>query len=391
MNLKNTGGYVDYLDDTTWQQLVAGVLGCDGIEVISRHSEEIFVGAGAGTTLYRVSGTAAAVGRRAAEWSVVIKVLSLDQTSFQSISTDEGSWDYWKREWHVYQSPWLQQLPGPFVAPRVVATGEISAEADKALAWIAMEDLQASDRRPWQAGEFREVARHLGTFNGHYLCGRPLPTDPWLSRNWIRGWTELAKPFVELLPTISSHPVAGRLFTSDLIDDLIQLWDEREKWYQVLERLPQTLCHNDVFPRNLFVRGDGRTSQSVAIDWAFCGQGAVGQELSGLVGTTQPFMESRPERWDDLERDCLDGYADGLRQAGWHDSDEILLGYLVSTALRFGIGSLAPALSLTLTEEYRDLVTRVFGCSRDEFITNVASVFRFQQRRIHRARALLGM
>ena len=390
MITKGTGGYVDYLEDTTWQQLVAGLLGSDGIEVIGRHSEEIFVGVGTGTRLYRVIGTATD-GGRPVEWKLVIKVISLDKMSFQSVSTDQSSWDYWKREWYVYQSPWLQQLPGPLVAPRVLGTGEILAEADKELAWIALEDLQALDRRPWQAGEFREVARHLGMFNGDYLSGRPLPTDPWLSRNWIRGWTELAEPFVELLPTISSHPDAGRLFTPDLIDCLIQLWDEREKLYQVLERLPQTLCHNDVFPRNLFVRGDGRTNRSVAIDWAFCGYGPVGQELSALVGATQPFMESRPERWDELERDCLDGYADGLRQAGWHDSDEVLLGYLVSTVLRFGIGSLAPALGLTLTGEHRDLVTRVFGCSYDEFITNAASVFRFQEQRIHRARALLGM
>jgi len=36
MITKDTGGYVDYLEDTTWQQLVASLLGCDGIEVIGR-------------------------------------------------------------------------------------------------------------------------------------------------------------------------------------------------------------------------------------------------------------------------------------------------------------------------------------------------------------------
>ena len=34
----------------------------------------------------------------------------------------------------------------------VLGTGEILAEADKELAWIALEDLQALDRRPWHAG-----------------------------------------------------------------------------------------------------------------------------------------------------------------------------------------------------------------------------------------------
>ena len=60
-----------------------------------------------------------------------------------------------------------------------------------------------------------------------------------------------------LLSTVSSHPVAGRIFTPDLVDDFIEIWNLREKLYQALDQLPQTLCHNDVFPRNLFVRAEG--------------------------------------------------------------------------------------------------------------------------------------
>jgi hypothetical protein len=117
----------------------------------------------------------------------------------------------------------------------------------------------------------------------------------------------------------------------------------------------------------------------------------VGQELTALVGASQAFFESRPERWDDLERDCLDGYAEGLRQAGWHGSDEILLGYLLSSALRFGLGALPPLLGLTLTTDHEDLVGRVFGCSYDEFIGNAAAFRQFQQRRIQQTKALLGL
>jgi hypothetical protein len=192
--LKDAGKYVDYIDDATWQRLVGALLDSDGVEILSRHSREIFVGVGAGTRLYRVAGTAVNGGRRPADWSMVVKVLTLDQLNFQSISPDQTAWDYWKREWHVYRSPWQQQLPGPLVAPRCLATGEILAETDSELAWIAMEDLQALDHRPWPAGNFRQVARHLGTFNGDYLTGSALPTDPWLSRDWLRGWTELAEP-----------------------------------------------------------------------------------------------------------------------------------------------------------------------------------------------------
>ena len=73
---------------------------------------------------------------------MIVKVLTFERLPFQSISADQSSWDYWKREWYVYRSAWLQELPGPLVAPRCLATGE-SHETDKELAWIAMEDLAA--------------------------------------------------------------------------------------------------------------------------------------------------------------------------------------------------------------------------------------------------------
>jgi hypothetical protein len=382
--------YVDYIEETTWQQLVCTLLDSENAEIISRDSQEIFAGVGTGTHLYRVTGTAAS-RRRPVDWTMIIKVFTLDQLNFQSISTDQTSWDYWKREWHVYRSPWQQELPGPLIAPRCLASGEVLTETDEELAWIAMNDLQAMDVRPWPATHFREVARHVGDFNGEYLSGRPLPNDSWLSRNWLRGWTEQAEPVMEMLPTASSHPVAGRIFNPELIDDLVELWEQREKLYQILDQLPQTLCHNDVFPRNSFANSLNRPNQSVAIDWAFCGPAPVGQELSALVGASQIFRESRPECWENLERDCIDGYTEGLREVGWSGSDEILLGYFVSIALRFGIGSVPPALGLTLTDEHRDLIGRIFGCSYDEFVTHVAIGLRFQQRRIRQAKALLGL
>ena len=91
--LKDAGKYVDYIDDATWQRLVGALLDSDGVEILSRHSREIFVGVGAGTRLYRVAGTAVNGGRRPADWSMVVKVLTLDQLNFQSISPDQTAWD----------------------------------------------------------------------------------------------------------------------------------------------------------------------------------------------------------------------------------------------------------------------------------------------------------
>lgn len=58
---------------------------------------------------------------------------------------------------------------------------------------------------------------------------------------------------------------------------------------------------------------------------------------------------------------------------------------------RFGLGALPPVLGLTLTTEHQDLVGRVFGCWSDKFVGNAAAFMQFQQRRIHQAKALLGL
>jgi hypothetical protein len=387
----SNGDYLDHIPQSSWLQAVRTLLDDDGAEILTRRGEEIFVGIGAGTRVFRVTGTASVGRHRTVDWTMIVKILTQNRLSFQSTSTDATRWDYWKREWHVYRSSWQQNLTGPLIAPRCFGSGEITLnETDEQLAWIAMQDLRSAPHQLWSEPQFKMTARHLGVFNGRYLCGAPQPTDSWLSRNWLRGWTEQTSQVMHLLPAAAGHPVAGRVFTRELIEDLCLTWEQREKLYAALEQLPKSFGHNDVFPRNVFL-GEREEVKSVAIDWAFCGPAPVGQELSALVGASQVFMESRPDRWDDLERACLEGYTGGLREADWAGAEEVLTGYVLSTALRFGIGSLPPVLALTLTTEHMDMAGRLFGCSYDEFLANAAAVMRFQQHRIHHARALVGL
>lgn len=382
---------LDLIDGETWQRLVGTLLDSDDAEIVERTSHEILSGMGSGTRLFRVMGRAAAGGRAPVPWTMVIKILTHERMGFQSLGRDRQAWDYWKREWHAYRSPWVQGLTGLLVSPRCLGTGESGGESGADSAWIAMEDMRAHEHRPWSKHHFVDVAQHIGLFNGGTLTRESWPSEAWFSREWIRGWSDLAEPLIEQLPSASEHPVAGRIYTRHAVNDLVSVWEHREQFYAVLTRLPQTICHNDVFPRNLFVAPDG-SGKSVAIDWAFCGPGAIGQELSALVGATMVFHESRPDDWEDLERECLAGYTDGLRRAGWDgSSDEALLGYLASTVLRFGVGGLPPVLGTTLTTQYRGVVEHIFGCSYDDYVENAAAVVRFQQRRIHRVVALLGL
>jgi hypothetical protein len=384
--------YLDYLNDTSWRGIVGGLLDTEPVEILGRHSEELLTGAGVGTQIFRVTGTAATAAKQSVDWGVIVKLLTLDKLAFQSTSADPSSWDYWKREWWVYRSAWQQELPGPLVAPRCFGTGVIAAtDGIQEVAWIAMEDVATVTHSAWPKKHFCEVARHLGIFNGSYLYDQPIPSEPWLARDWLRGWTELSEPLMPDLPKAAAHPVAGRIFTSKINKDLRWLWDQRHKLYSTLDHLPQTLCHNDIFPRNMFLRG-APCSQSVAIDWASCGLAPIGQELSALIGATLAFRESFPNRWDDLERDCVSGYTAGLREAGWSSGkEEAFIGYLLSLVLRWAAASPRVLFSLTMTTEHIGLISRLFGCSLDEFVENAAAVMSFMQRRIHQTKALLGL
>jgi hypothetical protein len=379
------------IDEARWPELVDALLDGNGSRIVARRCEETLTGAGAGTRIYRVTGTARD-HRGPIDWSLVVKFLSLDVYDYQIVSTDQHAWNYWKREWHAYRAPWQQQLAGPFVAARCLGTGDAaSPPSEGEVAWIAMEDLADNDVRPWSTTQFRTVAQDIGRFNGAFLTGQALSSDPWLSRQWIRNWTEQATPMLALLSDASLQPAIEKIFPPDVISDLTQLWERRETLCDVLDQLPQTLCHNDVFPRNVFLR-PSLPDRSVAIDWAFCGTGAVGQELGPLVGASLAFFESRPGCWDDLERVCLDGYTEGLRAAGWSDTtDEVLLGYLLSSTLHFGLGALTPILGVTLDEAQRPVVEQIFGCSFETFVHHMAAVMRFQQRRIRQAFDVLGI
>ena len=57
------------------------------------------------------------------------------------------------------------------------------------------------------------------------------------------------------------------------------VWDEREAFLSRVEGAPQTLSHLDFWSRNLFDDGGA----TVAIDWAFVGIAAAGEDASNLV------------------------------------------------------------------------------------------------------------
>lgn len=296
--------------------------------------------------LYRVSGSARSQDR-VLDWSVVLKVFT---APLESALDDPAQPFYWRREALAYQSGLLDDPAADFVAPRCLGVSERPEQQ----IWLWLEDvaLQAAD--PWSLERFGVAARQLGRFQGAFLAGRTLPALPWLNRRLIRAWTQdsasqiprIAQPEVWDLPLL-------RPFSASVAPAVLQLWAERDRWFDALEQLPRTLCHHDLWRKNLFTRraADGH-EQTIAIDWELVGWGAPGEDLGNLLGVSLLNFDVVASSGPQLAELLLGGYLAGLDDAGWHgDADEIRFAFATAAVLRCIFSTTGWPVSIALNPE----------------------------------------
>jgi hypothetical protein len=249
-------------------------------------------------------------------WSMILKVVRPPthwNISERGDCNDVAHWNYWKREVLVYGSGLLNKLPPGFAAPRCFGI----EQRPNNVYWLWLEDIQGVYPQSWTLDQYALAARHLGRFGGAYLTRQTLPSYLWLSRGLLRQWCALLPPD---LPHASSAPVPGALSQSAQLLDL-------------LDHLPQTLCHRDVSPANLVARHSANHQETVALDWALAGLGPVGEDLAQLaLGAVDSLIGTAP---GDVSQDLFDGYLCGLEENGWYgDGQSARLGYTLSAVIR---------------------------------------------------------
>jgi phosphotransferase family enzyme len=323
--------------------------------------------AGGGVTtggLYRLEGEVDDLGRTRS-WSVILKVIRPPAHP----GNPEG-WDYWKREALAYSSGALRVLPGGVVAPRCFGAVEHGVQGT----WLWLEDVKEESENAWSVDDYRAAARHLGGFNGSYTSERPIPAESWWSRRWLRGYAESATSMLTELPALMRHPLIRRLFPDHSVDQIKRLWTERATLLRVLDQLPQTFCHLDAIRRNLFRRSGADRRQTVLVDWAFAGTGAVGQELAALVVGTVLLYGLEPGDLPKLERTALAGYMQGLKKVGWQGDEHVVrLGFAASAALRYTAYVLV-RMGILLDDRQRVWAERVLGRPIEHFIDRVVAL-----------------
>lgn len=325
-----------------------------------------------GTALYRLRVRSGGDRR----CSLVLKIL------YRRAGDAEDSPYYWKREYEVYRSGILDDLPGDsFVPPRLFALEE---RADSS--WIFMEDIK--DRKvAWTLDDFADVARRLGRFNGAWLAKTP-PAAPWLSNSWhaalLPGLTDCFSQLDRLL----KHPLARETLPLEAKAEIESIWRDREIFVTALSRLPQTLCHYDAFRRNILFRGD----DAVMLDWALAGSGAIGEDLVSLVAVSLYYEGYKPDYAEQLDELVFASYVEGLRQAGWTGEERLArIGYTCGMTLR-GLAGVKQDIDLLMND---DAVDEARQLHQENDLTQIACFFadvrRFRLLKMAReARSLLA-
>lgn len=298
--------------------------------------------------VYRVAGRARTRGD-VRPWSLALKVSHAPagrtwpdgRVAQVGWGTDPTHSQYWKREALAYRSGLLDDLPGALVAPRCFGVDERAEDT----IWLWLEEMHETERRPWPLARYGVAARHLGQFNGAYLAGRPIPPAPWLNRGFLRAWTQdpARAALTEAITRAETwvHPLVRQAFPDPVAERLLRVQAEREDFLMALERQPQTLSHLDAFPGNLLASKDpAGHDRTVALDWAFVGLAAAGEEVGHLVAWSLLLGIVPVSEAAYLRAIVLDGYQAGLREAGWPGSAAeltraVTLGAAIAASLRW--------------------------------------------------------
>ncbi|MEN9938381.1 MAG: hypothetical protein RLZZ387_4960, partial [Chloroflexota bacterium] len=316
-------------------------------------------------------------GRVSRPWSTVLKIIRRggQEHDLRSI------W-YWKRELHTVQSGLLTRLPGGIRAPRIYAATEHTDSA-----WIWMEHIVPDSAQLWTPAQYALAARAVGTLNGAYLAGTPLPDEPWLCTEHCGWWLAAIEHYDperawENRFVRAAFPTALRLRVERLRAD-------RERFLAVLTQLPQVFSHFDAQRRNLFIRTHDDTPEVVAIDWALVGCGPVGGELCVLLADSALLCELAADDVPELEEACTAAYLSGLADAGWSgDPGLVRLGYCAWFAMH--IGAAAPGATVAWTgDETGEAMQQAFGWDREAVVAQWARLCELALDRADEARHLM--
>ena len=242
--------------------------------------------------VYRVRGVAqTATGEQ--PFSLVVKHLA-DGKPFMDASVPT-SWNYWRREIDLFESPIARRIPDGLGFPKYL--GQSSLADGTALFWNA--DLGDLTKSKWTWEHCLTAARLAAELNSINI--EDVASEPWLCSTMLAGWIEFRGDyFVPVAPAVvacaKSQPDTAAAY---------------EVWGSYLDK-HQLLADIVVGARSTFVHGDYNLNNLVptanpdqpiiALDWQLAGVSGIGVDLASILNTTNELgvAEVTLERFEEL-------------------------------------------------------------------------------------------
>ena len=241
--------------------------------------------------------------------------------------------NYWRREIEAYESGFANSAyaDAGIRAPRLLSA---DPQADGSVE-LWLEDVEGPSAFGWPVERLGRFGYELGAGQGSWAGRVPPPEElPWLSRRWLAQYLSHRPDSRINIDEAEWESPAVRAWSEPTRRALRRLWQSGERLLAAAEALPRTLCHLDLWPANLIEDGAGT---SVLIDWAFVGEGAIGEDPANLLvdSVTDGLMDIA--LLPDLVEAVTEGYIKGLADGGWAGSaDETRAAIAVCASAKWG-------------------------------------------------------
>jgi hypothetical protein len=253
---------------------------------------------------------------RGARRSLVVKAVTDGRDHagphWWAASREDRHWNSWRREVLAYREHLSECFePDGVGAPALVAADETHDGA--VVLWL--EDVRGRTGPDLEVDDLVALAHALGRAQGR-LCTAGGWDRPWLSRYYLREYSASKPVDVAVLTDDRAwaHPRVAR-HLGELRTGIVALHARRRRLVTIAERCPQTLCHLDMWPPNTVRRPDGSFA---LLDWAFCGSGALGEDIANLIPDSVFDLFLPATCIDELALRAEEAFLLGVHEGGWH-------------------------------------------------------------------------
>ncbi|MEU4196346.1 aminoglycoside phosphotransferase [Kribbella sp. NPDC026611] len=236
-------------------------------------------------------------------------------------TTDPRHWNYWRRELEVYRD---DDLRGHLAdAGLVLPNADVEEHADGAV--LLMEDIGGTPGTQFSLAEHAALARAWGRWQA-----RPAGERDWTSIGFLRDYSTSREVPWHLLDDDMAwqQPLIAETWPAGLREGWTHLLANRDRLLDLVAALPRARCHLDFWVSNVVQRPTGELA---LFDWAFTGDGALGEDIGNHIPDAVFDLFWPAERLPELAETCVANYLDGLHEAGWHGNpDDVRLAVAAS-------------------------------------------------------------